>query len=364
MALAVGWLRRLQQEWIIPEVIPERCVHSHCEVAECARCVEACPRDAWLLTDDSLKIDTERCDGCGLCVAACTESALGQPLLPALRMHEGNPTLLFACEVIGEEYAGEGVVPCLHAITSGLLLEHYRNGYRQVLSCRGYCETCPRYGGRDFFRQQLAQLNSLLTNRAAPTIKHAEITTLEWETRRKSPDASLVQGKPGGTTNRRQFLRRAITFTVEKSIAQVQPPTATPALPWPATLPTPEHPPGKMLYPFVPQMDALRCNGCDTCLQLCPHQALQVVKAEGQAVAYQIQAEYCTGCDICVDSCDQHAIHIKPMYILNQAQITLTTTQCKACGCRFHYPADGAEVRPYCRICSRTNHHRKLFQVY
>lgn len=74
--MGLHWFKRLRQEWTIPEVIPEHCVHSRCEVAECARCVDICPRHAWLLDDESLRIDTSLCDGCGLCITACPEAAL------------------------------------------------------------------------------------------------------------------------------------------------------------------------------------------------------------------------------------------------------------------------------------------------
>lgn len=358
MTLTVGWLRRLQQEWVIPEIIPERCVHSRCEVAECARCVDACPHDAWVLTDDSLQIDLERCDGCGLCVAACTESALEQALLPALRMHEGRATLLFACEMIGEGYAGEGVVPCLHAITASQWLAHYRDGYQQVLSCRGDCTHCPRYPGKDAFREQLAVLNRLLASRSAPTIRHAELEEEAWAGRR---------GEEARKTDRRQFLQRAIHFTVEKGMEQAGMVAATEeeTLPWPATLPAGETASQPVLWPFVPQMDALHCNGCDACAQLCPHQALQLDKDDNsQATAYRIRADHCTGCGICVDVCDQQAIRLLPLAAASQAQLPLVNATCKACGCRFHYPASADGIRPHCRICSHTNHHRQLFQVY
>ena len=234
MSLSPGWLQQLKREWTIPEVIAERCVHSLCEVASCARCVEACPREAWSLDDACLKIDTARCDGCGLCVAACTESAL-----------------------VGH----------------------------------------------------------------SPVV---EVTPV---------------------INRRQFLRKALTFSAEQSMAL------------PVALP---------LIPFVPTFSVAKCNGCDACVQLCPHQALQLEKRDdGQALAYQIQAERCTGCGICVDVCERDAVEVRPMEQATSGEaIPLVQARCKACGSRFHYPADGNPARQYCRICAQTNHHRQLFQVY
>lgn len=233
MGLARSWLERLQQEWVLPEVIPERCVHSLCEVASCSRCVDACPHGAWLLDDASLQLDTGRCNGCGLCVAACTESAL-----------------------VGQ--------------------------------------------------------------------------------------VAVVKAEPA--VNRRQFLRQTILFSVEKSLEPQ------------AVLPT---------RSFVPVLAAAYCNGCDACVQLCPHQALQLDKREdGQAVAYRIQAERCTGCGICEDVCEREAVEVRQMRHVDSEEIPLVQASCKACGSRFHYPADGNAVRQYCQICAHTNHHRQLFQVY
>lgn len=370
MALAPDWFRQLKQAWMIPEIIAERCVHSHCEVASCARCVDACPREAWLLDDDSLQIDTTRCDGCGLCVTACTESALGQNLLPALRTVNSEGTLLFACEQAGEEGDGEGVIPCLHSVSSTLLLEYYCKGYRQVLSCRGNCETCPRYGGRDLFREQLARLNTLLASRSAPRIRHAQITRAVWDERRNSSPSIplLAANMPEPQYSRRQFLRQAITFTVEKGMEQagVTASENSVPLPWPVRLPAHTADNHCVLYPFVPELNASRCNGCDACLQLCPHQALQLDKpASGSAKAYQIRADYCTGCNICMDTCDQQAIRIQKMRRQKQTSIPLMEAVCKACGSRFHYPIrEDNALLAYCRICAGTNHHQKLFQVY
>ncbi len=233
MSLSLGWLQQLKRALTIPEMIAERCVHSLCEVASCTRCVDACPREAWVLDDASLKIDTARCDGCGLCVAACTESAL-----------------------VGHN----------------------------------------------------------------PVVKVTPVI------------------------NRRQFLRKAITFSAEESI--------TPPVRLPRIL-------------CVPTFRVENCNGCDACIQLCPHQALQLEKGEnGQAVAYRIQAEHCTGCGICVDVCEQKAIEVKQMTQMDSGEIPLVQARCKACGSRFHYPTDGNAVRQHCRICTHTNHHRQLFQVY
>ena len=74
----------IEREIALPKLFGERCVHALSATASCKACVDVCPEDAWLLDDEALGLDTERCDGCGLCAAACPERAIVSRHEPAV----------------------------------------------------------------------------------------------------------------------------------------------------------------------------------------------------------------------------------------------------------------------------------------
>jgi len=127
-----------------PEVIAERCVHSHLEQATCRACVDACPRGAFVLDDERLGIDTDRCDACGLCAPACPQGAVLDAFAPVTYRVGGEPVAFAACEralpVIGEP----GIMPCLHALGLRHLLALRRDGVARLVFGRADCRSCPR----------------------------------------------------------------------------------------------------------------------------------------------------------------------------------------------------------------------------
>jgi NAD-dependent dihydropyrimidine dehydrogenase PreA subunit len=131
-------------------------------------------------------------------------------------------------------------------------------------------------------------------------------------------------------------------------------------------------PPGRLfvatssdtLRPFVPEIAAERCNGCDACIRLCPHQALVFVGA-GDGECYEIHPENCSGCKVCVDVCEQDAITLNVWKSSQQDKVSLQYGRCTACGASFHIPEvqSMVENRQRCRICSQHNHYQNLYQV-
>ncbi len=74
-------------------VVGENCIK--CKHTDC---VDACPRDAWILNDAELALDTDACDGCGLCRPACPQQAITHDYRLELRSFRDRKVALVACE--------------------------------------------------------------------------------------------------------------------------------------------------------------------------------------------------------------------------------------------------------------------------
>jgi len=55
---------------------------------------------------------------------------------------------------------------------------------------------------------------------------------------------------------------------------------------------------------FVNQVDAILCNGCETCLDYCQFEALTM----GEAAIVAVNAIRCVGCGVCVPACPNEAL--------------------------------------------------------
>ena len=54
------------------------------------------------------------------------------------------------------------------------------------------------------------------------------------------------------------------------------------------------------------KVDEGKCNGCESCVEECPSEAIKMV--DGKA---EVDAESCIECGVCVDACPKEAISLE-----------------------------------------------------
>jgi len=350
-------VKRFKHDSRLPEIAGERCVHALMENASCNACVEICPKKAWLLDDDSLGLDTQACDGCGLCVSVCPEGAIeldGFSLL--LRNKRGKPVAFGACEY-AKSSSIEGIIPCIHALRLQDILRLLQKGVQYFSITTGDCCQCSRSGKNDL-QDRVNQLNHALHEMHLEGIVIKYLKQNEWHHLLNNE----TDQPAGPGLDRRHFFRALISAGVEHKLD----------VPNLFVLDKSDFvPPGKSMpqvsanpqWPFIPVIATERCNGCDACIQLCPHQAVTIKKKEA-GTSYQIDPANCTGCNVCVDVCEHNAVSIKQWATAETLEIKLTENRCKACGNSYHLPASQKQgSHSLCQICSRHNHYKNLHQV-
>lgn len=305
--------------------------------ASCRACVEACPRQAFLIDDSALQLDQSACDGCGLCRPACPQNAIGFPgrsFEPYL--DQDNAMALVACEPSGVD-GGAGVVPCLHGLGLSDLTRVAALGARLVLAARGDCASCPRATSKTI-ELALAQYNLLRVSRRQDPVGLHFVAAAAWQASRQSASR---RGNDLDQSRRKLFgLKSSIDKPPAGGVRDAA--AAEPGV----------------LFRFVPGIDPVRCNGCDACMRLCPHGALHFEK-DASDPGYRIDAESCTGCNLCVDVCEPGAITLSTMAPVKVAAIPVSIDRCSKCGVPFHRPVvrlsqaqDGNASTGICRILS------------
>lgn len=337
-------------------MLSERCVHAIVDIASCTSCVDACPVSAWDLDDQALLLDTGLCDGCGLCAPACPEGAILSQQEIVIGQWNHRRIAICACEKQGMP-TQKGVIPCVHAVGIQDLLFLHQRGISTWVVATADCEDCSRKPNVQLF-ERVDAINRSQQQGVLKRIHYSKKNIIAWQRIRDS----LIERDGGPSLTRRGFFRQVVETGLSCSM-------------YGFTLSDRANseftPPGEMLsktdhstrWPYQPIIDEQRCNGCDTCVRLCPHQAVQLQAIDGDS-RYRLVAKQCTGCGICIDVCEQKAIHVMEWACQEREMLELKRFKCASCGNAVHVPIKSGENNGrYCRICAGSNHQKNLYQV-
>ena len=319
------------------------CVRSRLLLASCDACQRICPVDAIDLSGQAPMIDPSSCTDCGACAAVCMEGVFSLPA-PLPKPQGGTMLVQCRCHPQAKDNAAAN---CIHSIGLNDLARMWLDGVRHLLVATGGCPTCEA-APMVWIETAVADFNQLAESRALPGIElsiASKRDIAEWQQAQDAPDPS-----------RRAFLRRFVAPPVD------EPPAAEDAPLHRFLIQGHAPDPAKTLYPFSPHIDANRCTGCDDCVNICPHDALTLIKAQNGKSLYHFAPERCTGCQLCSDICDVQAVEVQGMGHRG-ADILLTRFRCRACGVETHSTSAQAPENGLCRICQHTDHHKKLFVV-
>jgi ferredoxin len=270
-------------------------------------------------------------------VPACPRAAIDlERNVTVLSDHAGHGSVWVACERAATQEAAQ--LACVHSIGLRELDRLSADGVRQMHILTGDCRACPRSRSGMPLAETLEAHQTLRRSHGQPHVVG------NWPA---PPAFDRTLARAREDHERIDRGRRRLFSAFVGAAAEL---TSAPL-------------PGAPLAWNQPAIDRQRCVACDACVRHCPDGALQ--KREGERPAYVITPDKCSGCRLCVDICDRGAVSLTRLKSANLSEVSLDTGRCRACGVRY-YSMHGTEAggSGYCRICSETNHHKNLFQVF
>ena len=289
------------------------CAHGRSGKPGCTRCIDACPAEAITSLIDTIKVDSARCQGGGICATVCPSGAITyaypkpKDLLTHVRtlilsyLKEGgaSPDLVFVTEdeqkeaeqilpaalvISVEEVASVGPEVWLSALAWGARSVRLFDLNKMPLSSRGALDAY----------MEMTQAILVAANYPAAAISVVGDPS-ELIMMKIMPEFDLATHAP--ISGKRQAFYMALDHLVAKSTDA----KASTALPE-----------GSIFGDVIVNKD--NCTLCMACVSACPANALQ--DSSEKPMLSLVEAN-CLQCGVCVNTCPEDAMSFSPRLLLD-----------------------------------------------
>lgn len=312
--------------------VPDRCLHARTAWATCSLCFDSCPGQAITKSENRglPQIDPTRCMQCGQCLTACPLEAFDSRSFSERklvdRIEPNGPVRLHCYLPYGQlSSLQEGTKSyqlgtCLASLSPGVLFELSLTRSCNLMTER--CATCPLFQRLEpTFKANVSGAFRLLHGIGkAANLSESTPLFLPKLTLEKEEDGQHELHEGFRSDIRALFLRRNASPGARKRTASAQwkPPFRidwkNPHVPywrqhlnvlWDRYAYSSQ---GVCTYAW-PQLvvDAQKCRGCGTCMQMCPTGTIRQSLENGSFVHASVPGT-CTDCGLCMTVCPCEAL--------------------------------------------------------